>query len=307
MNNSVVNKNSVLMDLGEFLEYFDFSYDIVSPDSEIEYKLRNQLIEEGDLSETDLDKDLICFIDLQNAYLGGIDKERYPISNESIPKIIERLDVYINDSVISEFDEALNARGIDTDTMDLAAMSAKCEDLGVGDGEVSYVLAKVITSPESIYIKELEKELEFVFEDEILVCDNTNYINGYVCAYEPLVNRLMKQEHIIDADSMDNINFYPVYNPRTKEISMEGSYYLMTNDNEIFTGFELCLRPDEKERLIKEFEGYCAERYDMACSELLQDILSITKSISLDEQIKAAEGQKAVVSKDNTPDKEREL
>ena len=145
------------MDLKEFLSYFDFNYDIVSPGSTYEQKVRQERLEDGDLSLEDMDQDLICLIDLQGAYLGGIDKERYPIAPESTEKIVERMDVYIQNSVIDEFNDALEDRGVDTSNLSLGEMIEKCKELGVGDGEVCYRLAEAVVNPERIFIKELQE------------------------------------------------------------------------------------------------------------------------------------------------------
>ena len=159
------------MDLEEFLSYSDFSYDIVSGDSKFEQNLRKELIEDGKLDEKYLNEDLICFIDLQGAYLGDIDKERYPIEQTSVPKIVERLNTYINDYVIDEFETALCERDIDTDSMTLEEMADKCRELGVGDGEVCYVLADVITHPDLITLNIPEREQRAPLDAQI------NYAN----------------------------------------------------------------------------------------------------------------------------------
>lgn len=147
------------MDLEEFLFYFDFNYDIVSPGSTYSYeqKVRQERLEDGDLSPEDMDQDLICLIDLLGGNLGDIDKERYPIVPEVIEKIVERMDVYIQDSVIDEFNEALEARGVDTSNLSLGEMVEKCKELGVDDGEVCYRIAEAVVNPERIFIKELQE------------------------------------------------------------------------------------------------------------------------------------------------------
>lgn len=142
------------MDLSSFLAYFDFDYDIVSPGDKHETRVRLELLEDGELSPEDLEMDLICLIDKQHAYLGGIDKNRYPVSQESVQKIVERLDVYIQDSVIDEFSEALEDRGVDASALSLGEMIDKCKELNVGEGEVCYALAEVVVSPDRIVIKE---------------------------------------------------------------------------------------------------------------------------------------------------------
>ena len=146
------------MDLHNFLAYFDFDYDIVLPGGEYEDRIRQELIEDGNLSAADITKPLICLIDLQGAYFGDIGKMRYPIDPSSVSKIVDRMDIYIQDSVIDEFTTALSERGIDPSSLSLGEMISQCKTLGVGDGEVSYLLAELVNHPESIFIKELQQE-----------------------------------------------------------------------------------------------------------------------------------------------------
>lgn len=143
------------MDLKTFLSYFDFDYDIVSAAAPGEERIRQELLEDGKLMPEDLSKDLICLIDLQGAYFGDIGKERYPIRPDSAAKIIDRMDIYIQDSVFDEFTTALNNREIDTSTMDLGELIAKAKELGVGDGEVCYPLAEAVNNPDSVFIPEV--------------------------------------------------------------------------------------------------------------------------------------------------------
>ena len=144
-----------IMDLGEFLDVFDFDYDVVFPGDKYEMNIRKNLIELGDLDASNIDKDLICLIDKQGAYLGDIDRERYPLTQSSVAKIIERMNIYVWDYVFEEFEDALAGRGIDTSCMDVSEMMAKCKELGVGSDEVSYTLAEVIVDPSRIFIPEL--------------------------------------------------------------------------------------------------------------------------------------------------------
>lgn len=163
------------MDLKTFLSYFDFDYGIVSPGGKYEDRIRQELIEDEKLTASDADKDLICLIDCQGAYFGDIDKERYPISADSIDKIIDRMNIYINEFE-EEFQEALEQRDIDPAPLSFEDMVLECMALGVGDGEVCYSLAEVLIDSESIFIKEVaEKEKDvpkkISLDDQILGAD----------------------------------------------------------------------------------------------------------------------------------------
>ena len=153
---SELKKEGTKMGLKEFLGYFDFDYDIVSPGSAYEQKIRQERLEDGNLSTEDMDKHLICLIDKQGANLGDVDKERYPIAAESVEKIIERMNVYIQDSVITEFEDALKERNVDVSDLYLEDMIMQCKILGIDD--VCYRLAEAVVNPELIYITELSAD-----------------------------------------------------------------------------------------------------------------------------------------------------
>ncbi len=157
------------MDLNEFLSYFDFSFAIVSPNEKWEQQLRNSLIEDGDLAPEYLDQDLICLVDLQGAYLGDIHRERYPIHQSSVSKIIDRMDVYIQDSIIDEFSSALENRDIDTSELSLEEMVEKCKALNVGDGEVCYPPAEAIIHPEQLSFVLPSNKVDLSLDERI--CD----------------------------------------------------------------------------------------------------------------------------------------
>lgn len=146
------------MDLNEFLGYFDFSYDIVSPGGKYETRIRQERIDEGDIRPEDADKDLICLVDLQGAYLGDIGSERYPIEQASIARIMDRMDVYIHDMLIVDFEEVLIEYGVDPADMDLEQMVQKCKELGIEQGQVSYILADAVLNPDSVTLAELQKQ-----------------------------------------------------------------------------------------------------------------------------------------------------
>lgn len=148
------NGDKSKMDLREFLSYFDFDYDIVSPGGKYETRIRQELLEDGDLCPSDLVKDLICLVDKQGANLGDIGIARFPVCQDSIEKIIDRMDIYVQDSVIDEFIAALENREIDASDMSLNDMITKCKELNIGEGEVCYRLAEAITNSDSVYIKE---------------------------------------------------------------------------------------------------------------------------------------------------------
>lgn len=152
------------MDLKEFLSYFD--YDIVLPGDRHETRIRQELIEDDDLSPADEDKPLICLVDNQGAYFGDIGKARFPIEQASVEKIIDRMDIYVQDA-IDEFVTALENRDIDTSDMLLGEMIFKCKKLDVGEDEVCYTLAEALNHSETIIIQEVAASRHKPLEDQI--------------------------------------------------------------------------------------------------------------------------------------------
>ena len=108
-----------------------------------------------------------------------------------------------------------------------------------------------------------EEAEKFIFDDELQVNDDAcSRIDGYLWATEPLVTRLKGQLNLIPEqnDSMDNINFYAIYAPTTKEIRVDGTYYLPGSEEgspEVQHEFTLDLSPDERKDLISKMESYC--------------------------------------------------
>lgn len=112
----------------------------------------------------------------------------------------------------------------------------------------------------SQYIKkyrQLEKtELSnFVFDDELMEEDEN--ISGYLWATDDLVHRLCIEENI-PADRIENVNFYPIYEPETDHIKVETSFYY--HDEHIER--ELYLTDKEKEKLILEMDHYSVKKYN---------------------------------------------
>lgn len=110
------------------------------------------------------------------------------------------------------------------------------------------------------YIKkyrQLEKtELSnFVFDDELMEEDES--ISGYLWATDDLVQRLCMEENI-PADRIENINFYPIYEPETGHIKVETSFYYRDEHIER----ELYLTDKEKEALILEMDHYSVKTYN---------------------------------------------
>lgn len=108
-----------------------------------------------------------------------------------------------------------------------------------------------------------EEAEKFIFDDDLQVIDDAcSLVDGYLWATEPLVTRLKDQLNLTpeQKDSMDNINFYALYDLTTKEIRVDGTYYMPGSEEgspEVQHEFTLDLSPDERKDLISKMEAYC--------------------------------------------------
>ncbi|MBQ8248117.1 MAG: hypothetical protein IJZ42_13395 [Lachnospiraceae bacterium] len=159
-------RESSKVTLSDFLEMFDFSYRLYLNDNPHEQALRHRLIEEGELNEEDIDKPLIGLIDTQGANLGNIEGDRFFLNKNLVEAIIERMDIYVNDYVIKEFEEALRDREMDPSQYNLQEMFLLCKGLEVGEGEVSYTMAELVLTPDAIFVPEIYSALIKDIEQE---------------------------------------------------------------------------------------------------------------------------------------------
>lgn len=108
-----------------------------------------------------------------------------------------------------------------------------------------------------------EEAEKFIFDDDLQVIDDAcSLVDGYLWATEPLVTRLKDQLNLTSEqkDSMDNINFYAIYDPISKEIKVDGTYYLPGSKEgspDVQHEFTLDLSPDERKDLISKMDTYC--------------------------------------------------
>ena len=96
----------------------------------------------------------------------------------------------------------------------------------------------------------------FVFEEDYLfVNDDYNTLNGYLVAFDFLVDKLRMSE------DMENINFYANYNVITGDVSVVSVYYTHLPTGEVQKEVSLELTDQEKDCLVQSLEQYCRERY----------------------------------------------
>lgn len=162
------------------------------------------------------------------------------------------------------------------------------EDVGYYKELIDEIIQK--TSEKAPIVDGIEKI--FVFDDEIMINDDGESINGYLWAVDGLVDRLPSSE------TMENINFYANYNVRTGDIELIGSYYSFVNDAEKQKIVVLPLTDKEKEKLAVEFELYCQQECKQSCLGLVNEARSLdgkallepaSFKVALDTQIDSAQ------------------
>lgn len=137
------------MNLVDFLARLDFEYEICTANDPDEEAHRLRLVEKGELAEEDVKKPLLRLIDCQGVNLAGIEEERFTLDAGLIERLVERLDIYVNDYGISDFEASIEERGVKADGMDLAALVEKAQELGIQHG-VDYEMADAVLHPETI-------------------------------------------------------------------------------------------------------------------------------------------------------------
>lgn len=130
--------------LRDFLLDYDFDYKIVLDNSETE---QNEIV--------------LQLVDLQEVNLGGIELCKFAITEEIDRDIIDRLDIYIQDSSLDPVIELLiEEHGIDADlvcNMDCESLMKKMVELGY-DSSVNNLC--YISGNKSLDLSELYKEVE---------------------------------------------------------------------------------------------------------------------------------------------------
>lgn len=121
------------------------------------------------------------------------------------------------------------------------------------------------------------RETMFIFDEELCLTDGAeNTIDGYLWAMAPLVDRLKQQlaDQLSagELESMENINFYPVYHVATGNVEVEAHFcYTMDNGQEAAHGGHLQLTDSESAFLKASMEDYCKEKYNVSCLEFLEN------------------------------------
>lgn len=119
------------------------------------------------------------------------------------------------------------------------------------------------------------KHNTFIFDMELMENDDMESMKGYLCATNTLVERMKtivsKERAPFEMESVDDINFYADYNPRTGIIKVTGAYVYTTYDETSYGlmdtrgSFELPISRDEVAILIDKLEAYCMGRNGLSC------------------------------------------
>ena len=150
------------MKLKDFLARLDFQYEICTANDPAERQIRRKLMESGELDQEDLEKPMLRLVDTTGANLGGIEGERFFLTDSLAEMLVERLDIYIKDYCIRDIEEALEEEGIETESMDLEDLVEKAKEIGLWRG-IDYELADAVLHPETIEVE------PWSFEQKILL------------------------------------------------------------------------------------------------------------------------------------------
>lgn len=110
--------------LSEFLDYFEFDYDIVDGQ--------------------------VRLVDNLGAYLGDIDKDRFNVTEFGKADIVDRLDVYIKDYVTDDMEERLAEAGADRETLSAASLGTLARLMDERNLHYAKDLVKAIIEPETL-------------------------------------------------------------------------------------------------------------------------------------------------------------
>lgn len=155
---------------------------------------------------------------------------------------------------------------------------------------------------------------KFVFDDELMINDDFESINGYLWAMDYLVDKLPGTE------DMENINFYADFDVRNGEIALTATYYTPTVEGEVQREVAVPLSTAEQAELIGALEGYCQKKYRRSCREFIDEVRTGERfgdglalvfdkenGSTLDDQIKAADALRVSGGVDSGKVKEQEL
>ncbi len=115
----------------------------------------------------------------------------------------------------------------------------------------------------------------FVFDDELCFAQDAaqETVDGYLMATDVLVSRMLyevQKTHTADElETLENINFYPVYNLVTNRIHIDGTYWYWRAGEEEHGSFMLPLSEEETADLTQAFEGYCIKQNGKSCKAML--------------------------------------
>ena len=138
------------------------------------------------------------------------------------------------------------------------------------------------TYPDYLYdesrVINLVRDVEiYMFEDDLMVDKHAESMDAYLWATDNLVNRLCEQMGpTFDIEAVDNINFYSIYNLRTQQIQITGTYWTFSDENfkEEQKEFTLDLSSEESQILLIAMNAYCMQRYRKSCLECVNEIRS---------------------------------
>jgi len=125
---------------------------------------------------------------------------------------------------------------------------------------------------ESLVIDLVNEVDKYIFEDELMLDDHLECIDGYLWATDNLIDRFCQQKGLEwGTDIVDDINFYAIYHVGTQTIEIAGTYWVCFDENmeDDQKSFTLDLTPEEADILMIAMNMYCKQHYRKNCLELV--------------------------------------
>ena len=157
------------------------------------------------------------------------------------------------------------------------------------------VIANAIESQGYEFIKakpylDVEDKLEFIFDDELCVQDDhCECVDGYLWATDSLVawaESFLKLDLTPEQlESIENINFFPIFNLKTGSAEIEVTYDYRDKEEDAISkqgNITLKMTGEKLESLVSSMEDYCQKYNHQSCLEFVNEARTHEGLIALD-------------------------
>lgn len=166
-------------------------------------------------------------------------------------------------------------RGSIKDIQDVPALAQRAKELYAAQYADNPQMLKYLAPSKASEYEEL-----FIFDEELCVQDEKHEcIDGYLWATDGLVSRLQDAlRSSVSNDvlsSLENLNFYPVFNMQEGSMELFSTFWYYEEDagtiNEKHGNVQIPLNDTEAAALQTAMEQYCEKTYHMSCLAFLNE------------------------------------